>query len=242
MKKTVPFAFALLAMAGAAQAHQLWIEQPAGQNAQIRFGEYGDNLRETSPGLLDKFGGPTGTLVSSKGDKASDAVKTGTGFTLPFKAAQGDSIVAEDTKYPLYKFKRGDQEGASWYHPAARLVTDFAQQEPKLALDLVPAGKAGEFQLFFRGKPLPKAKVEMVTQSGWAKEGVTDEHGKVEFDMPWKGTYVAEVAHKDETPGERQGANGAEKYTVVNYVTSVTYVKAKGVAPIPAGPAATPNK
>ena len=41
-------ATAILAATGfgaAAQAHQIWLEQPAGQNAVIRFGEFGENLR-----------------------------------------------------------------------------------------------------------------------------------------------------------------------------------------------------
>ena len=102
----------------------------------------------------------------------------------------------------------------------------------------MPNGTPGEFKLVFKGQPLPKTKVSLVTQSGWAKEGRTDAQGLVKFDMPWQGTYVAEASHTDRTPGER----GADKYDGVSYVTTLTYVKADGVAPIPAGPAATPNK
>ena len=75
---------ALLAAATPVQAHQIWIEQSEGQNAVIRFGEFGENLREASPGLLDKFAKVTGTLVSAKGEQKSDATKTANGFTLPF--------------------------------------------------------------------------------------------------------------------------------------------------------------
>ena len=96
--------------------------------------------------------------------------------------------------------------------------------------------------MFFRGQPLAKAKVSLVTQSGWAKEAQSDEQGLVRFDLPWKGQYVAEVAHTDKTAGERQGPKGAEKYDGVSYVTSLTVLKADGVEPIAAGPAATPNK
>ncbi|ALG72634.1 cobalt ABC transporter substrate-binding protein [Azospirillum thiophilum] len=235
-------AVAALGFALPAQAHQIWIEQPDGQNATIRFGEFGENLREASPGLLDKFVKPAGTLVSAKGERASDAAKSTDGFTLPFKAADGESIVAEDAQYPLYSWKQGDKDTTNWFHPAARLITGFAEQQPKLALDLVPAGKPGQFKLFYKGQPKAKAKVTLVTQSGWAKEGHTDEQGLVSFDMPWKGTYVAEVAVNERSPGERPGANGAEKYDGVSYVTTLTYVHADGLAPIPAGPAAAPGK
>ncbi|MFT4268486.1 MAG: DUF4198 domain-containing protein [Xenophilus sp.] len=236
LKKTL-YAFGLAALAATANAHQIWLEQPGKGGAVIRFGEFGDNLREASPGLLDKFGKPTATLVSAQGEKSADGSKTASGFALPFSARPGEAIVAEDASYPLYKFKQDGKEVTSWYHPGARLITGFAAQQPKLALDLVPAGQPGEFKLFFKGQPLPKAKVALVTQSGWAKEGHTDEQGLVKFDMPWKGQYVAEASHIDRTPGERAG----EKYDGVSYVTTLTYVKAGGAAPVPAGPAAAPN-
>jgi hypothetical protein len=60
--------------------------------------------------------------------------------------------------------------------------------------------------------------------------------------MPWQGTYVVEVSFNDRNAGERAGANGAEKYDAVSYATTVTFVNAKGLPPIPAGPPATPNK
>jgi uncharacterized GH25 family protein len=158
MKKHWILVSALLAASGASQAHQIWLEQPAGESAGIRFGEFGDNLRETSPGLLDKFGKPVATLGSAQGEKAADGRKTGTGFALPFKAGKGESIVAEDAGYPLYTSKKGDQELRNCYHPAARLITGFAAQAPRLTLDVVPSGKAGEFKVIYKGQPLPKAK------------------------------------------------------------------------------------
>lgn len=241
--KASRIAIAVLALAAsAAQAHQIWIEQVAGQGAVIRFGEFGENLREASPGLLDKFVKPAATLVSAQGEKSADGVKTSTGFTLPFGAARGESIVAEDASYPLYTWKQGDKDTTNWYRPAARLVTDFAPLQPKLLLDLVPTGKPGEFRLFFRGQPKAKAKVVLVTQSGWAKEGQTDDQGLVSFDMPWQGTYVAEASHNERSGGERPGPKGAERYDGVSYATTLTYVKADGLPAVPAGPAATPGK
>jgi hypothetical protein len=233
---------ALIGSIASAQAHQIWIEQAEGQNAVIRFGEFGENLRETSPGLLDKFGKPTATLLSPKGEQKSDATKSSNGFTLPFKAAPGDGLVAEDASYPFFKTKQQDKEITGWYYPAARLLTGFAAQQPKLLLDLVPTGQDGQFKLVFKGQPKAKVKVTLVTESGWSKEAHSDEQGLVTFDMPWKGTYVAEVSFNDRTGGERPGANGAEKYDGVSYATTVTYVNANGLAPIPAGSPATPSK
>lgn len=241
MMKLVTAAAALFASIVSAQAHQIWIEQAEGQNAVVRFGEFGENLREASPGLLDKFAKVTGTLVAAKGEQKSDATKTADGFTLPFKASSGDGIVAEDASYPLYQSKQQDKQITGWYFPAARLITGFAAQKPKLTLDLVPTGQDGEFKLLFKDQPKAKTKVTLVTQSGWSKEAHTDEQGVVKFDMPWKGTYVAEVSFNDRTAGERAGTNGAEKYDSVSYATTVTYVNANGLPPLPAGPAAKPS-
>ncbi|MDB5877022.1 MAG: cobalt transporter substrate-binding protein [Variovorax sp.] len=251
MQKTLA-AFASIALtftlAPTVQAHQIWLEQPAGPSAVLNFGEFGENLRETSPGLLDKFGQPRATLVSAKGEQPLEVTKTPTGFALSAKAGQGDSIVAEDAHYPLYKTKQADKEGMGAYHPAARYVTGFAAQQPKLALDIVPTGKAGEFKVFFKGEPLPKAKVGVAVQSGWEKKAESDAQGIVRFDFPWQGNYVIETMHADRTPGERPAlvAKGAaastEKYDSVSYVTSLTVAVADGVAPIAAGPAAPANK
>lgn len=228
----------LLTFGTAAHAHHIWIEQPAGQAAVIRFGEFGENLREASPGLLDNFGRPTATLISAKGERGVEAVKSPTGFTLPFVAGAGETIVAEDSAFPLRTFKQGGRDVTSWFRPGARYVNGFAAQEPKLTLDVVPAGQPGTFKVFFRGQPLPKAKVSIVVQSGWAREAHTDEQGQVRFILPWKGSYVLEVGHIDRTPGERVG----EKYDGINHVTTLHVTQDEGTEPLPAGPAASPAK
>ena len=162
MTKISLAAIALFGLIAPAQAHQIWIEQADDQNAVVRFGEFGENLREASPGLLDKFVKVAGALVSAKGEQKAEATKTASGFTLPFKAASGDSIVAEDASYPLYTTKQQDKQITGWYYPAARYITGFAAQRPKLVLDLVPTGQDGEFKLFFKEQPKAKAKVTLV--------------------------------------------------------------------------------
>lgn len=242
MKKFVLSVVAIVGISSMAEAHQIWIEQPAGEAMVIRFGEFGENLREASPGLLDSFGKPTAILISAKGEQSAEAVKSATGFTLPFKAGEGDTIVAEDASFKLRKFKQGDKEVTSWYHPSARYVTGFGAQTPKLPLDIVPTGQPGAFKVFFKGQPLPKAKISIVVQSGWTKDARSDEHGQVNFELPWKGSYVLEASHTDRTPGERPGAGAPEKYDGITYASTLHVTQPDGVAPLPAGPAAAPNK
>lgn len=242
MKKNWMLAPALLCAVSTVQAHQIWLEESSQGNTVVRFGEFGENLREASPGLLDKFGKPAATLVSAKGDTSADGRKVADGFALPFKAEKGESIVAEDAQYPLYSWGEGDKQTRSWFYPATRQITDFSVQRPRLPLDLVPTGSPGELQLVYHDKPLPKTRITLTVQSGWMKEAQTDDQGKVTFDMPWAGTYVAEASHNDQTGGERKGAEGAGKYDVVYYVTTLTYDKPDGIEAVPAGPAASRNK
>ncbi|MDR0715836.1 MAG: hypothetical protein LBF50_00250, partial [Azoarcus sp.] len=102
---------AFLGLCATAQAHQVWLEQPEGENAVIRFGEFGENLRETSPGLLDNFGSPTAKLFTKSKTKALTPAKSATGFTLPVRLAPGESLTAEDALFPIRVFKREGPEG-----------------------------------------------------------------------------------------------------------------------------------
>ena len=238
-------------LATAAHGHQLWIEQAPGEAAMVRFGEFAENLREASPGLLDKFGQPTGVLVTRDGERPLLASKVADGFRLTapgggaVTAGPADSLVAEDLGYPLYKSRQGDGEISSWYRPAARHVTGFATQAPRLVLDIVPTGREGEFRITHKGQSLPKAKVTIALPSGWSRDAQSDAQGLVSFPMPWQGAYVLEASHMDRTPGERTAAAAApaaERYDRIHHVTTLSVVKAVGLAPLPAGPAATPGK
>ena len=118
--------------------------------------------------------------------------------------------------------------------PSARWVASLAKPvAPTAALDLVPTGKPGQLKVVFNGAPLPKAKVELVSPSGWAREATSGDDGTVTFALPWKGQYVAEVKHSDKTPGEAQG----QKYGEVSHLITLSFVQAEGMAS-PALPAA----
>jgi len=237
MKKTL-FALAVASLfCAGAQAHQIWIEPAQDQSAMVRFGEFGENLRETSPGLLDNFGRVQARLVGKAGEKPLAVSKQADGFALSAAPSNGESLVAEDAAFPLHTFKQGGKDVTSWYRPAARYATSFQAQQPALALDIVPAGAAGVFTVYLDGKPLPKAKVALVVPSGWMKESFSDEKGQVNFDLPWKGSYVLETSHIERKPGQRDG----KAYDGVNYVTTLHIINPQGAEPLPAGPAEKPH-
>jgi hypothetical protein len=235
MFKTLLTLAATAATATTAFAHQLWIESVPGQAAIARFGEYAHNLREASPGLLDRFGAPTGVLLGSEGETPLRVIKEATGFRLS---------VAEGQRFTL-----GAAENHTWYRPAARYATSFAAQVPRLALDIVPTGRDGEFQVTHNGQPLSKTKVTIAERSGWTQEAQSDAEGRVSFALPWQGLYVLETSHIDRTAGERplaasspsEGAM-AQRFDRVHHVTTLSVLKAGGLAALPPTPAATSGK
>ena len=225
---------------GSAQAHHVWLEQDASQT-KLYFGEFNENLRETSPGRLDGFGKPVAQKLVGAARQDIAATKTPDGFVLTTRVAKGESLIAQDAAYPIRERKEGEKTERSLYVPAARLITDASAQTPQLMLDVVPTGRTvkdqTELQVFFKGQPLAKARVAVHTASGWSQELRALDDGKLMVSMPWAGNYVMEVKHLD-TAGER----GAEKYDKANYVTSLTVQQAQGLSALPALPAATPSK
>jgi len=227
----------LAAIAPAAQAHHVWLEQE-GKTVKLQFGEFGLNQRETTPGLLDKFVAPRATLLKASGETELKLEKTAKGYVVGgVSLAAGDAIVAEDNAYPGWETTKDGKTSHHIWIPAARLATSFAAQQPKLALDIVPTGAPGEFKVFYKGQPLPKAKVAITVPSGWSKEAMADANGAIKFDMPWKGTYVLETAHTDKTGGERAGV----QYASASHTSSLTVAQPKGIAALPAGPALAPG-
>ncbi len=225
---------ALLAASGTAVAHHIWLESD-GQGAQLYFGEFGENVREGSPGLLDRLE-PSAKAVTATGEKALKVEKSAKSFAVTGEPGAGASIVAEDARYPMIVRTRDGATSRLMWLPAARVVPDLTARQPVLALDVVPAG-GNKFTVFFKGKALAKAKVAVVTPSGWAKELFTEADGSFAIDLPWRGTYVAEVKHEDKNAGKR----GEEAYDSASYVTSLTLVQPQGLDPLPAPPPAKSN-
>ena len=224
----------LLGLAGAlalpVSAHQLWIEQGNG-NAKLYFGEYGGNVRETSPGALDKLPRPEASVVTLEGNDAVEVKKKADAFDLGVRISRGQVLIAQESHYPAWDKKDGDTVARTVWIPAARFVPDLGPQEPALALDVFPTRHSGEFKVVFISNPLAGAKVRVVAASGWARELKSDDQGLVHIDLPWRGPYAIEVQHTDMRPGERPGATGPEKYDVAMFVTTLTFEQPTGPKP-----------
>lgn len=226
----------LLAAAAGAQAHQIWIEQDA-TGARLYLGEFADNLRERSPGMLDKFVQPTASLITAKGERPAALGKQTNSFVIAARAIPGESLIAQELGYPAWERKQGDRIERHVWVPAARWVGDFAARTPQLSLDLVPTGQPGQFQVFYKGQPLPEAKVDVVAASGWSREVQADKNGLISVALPWKSAYVLEAKHTDKGGVERAG----QKFDVGIYVTTLSFSLPQGLESPPPPPAATPT-
>ena len=92
--------------------------------------------------------------------------------------------------------------------------------------------------MFYQGKPLAKAKLELIAELGWKREFKTDEQGAVEAPLPWRGTYVIEVQHSDATPGKL----GEEAYDTVRCASTLSFRLADGPQGPPMPPAVAPKR
>lgn len=227
---------------GTVWSHQIWIEPAGAKAVRIQFGEFGENLREASPGISDKFVALQAQLLPREGTPRNVAVsKLAEGFALDALPRGSEALVAQDAMYPSSERKEGDRTLRSAYHPAARWAGGWAAAAPVLPLDVLPTGTPGEVQVMFNGAPLPKAKVVLVTASGWAREDRSDDSGKVSFSLPWRGAYLFEVSHSDRTARQRSTPAGSEAIDVTSYVSTLYVQQAKGLPALPPGPKAKPN-
>lgn len=210
----------------AAQAHHVWLEQDT-RGARLYFGEFGDNLRESSPGALDKFTKPQARLIDARGEaRELSATREAGGIAIAGRAGPGEALVAQESGYPAFDRKEGDKVvGRGIWVPAARWINGFDAQPARLTLDVVPTGKPGEFAVSWKGQPLSDAKVEVVAESGWSRGVTADKDGRFTVALPWQGLYAVEVRHTDRSGAERDG----QRYDTASYVTTLSFRLEQGL-------------
>ena len=74
-------------------AHALWVEKDSGA-LRLYFGEYAENLHETSPGRLDSIIEPRVTVVNAKGvEQPVDVRRENNHFVIPAGTEAGGGAV-----------------------------------------------------------------------------------------------------------------------------------------------------
>ncbi|RFC37853.1 MAG: hypothetical protein DID92_2727743153 [Candidatus Nitrotoga sp. SPKER] len=186
-----------------AAAHMLWLEGDA-TASKLYFGEYGENLRETSPGKLDNIVTPMITIVDTAGaEKSVTANRSSNYYAIP----GGATVLVQALKQPI----RTPQDKLA---PVQRGFL-YARQGKGGNLPLDIQQNANKLRLTFMGKPLAKAEITLIAPNGWEKPLHTDENGETSFSLLEPGLYVAEAKHKENHPGEFEGkAYSSENHTV----------------------------
>ncbi|WP_027469609.1 DUF4198 domain-containing protein [Deefgea rivuli] len=215
---------------GLAQAHEFWIEPTGSNQYKVFLGEYDLNAREHFPGMLDKITASRAIWHSKNSAKDVKSTKATDGFVIEQALAADDSLTFENSSYPVYDSEHeGKKIKAAWL-PAARYVTGGKPLKPSLTLDVLPTEKVGQFAVTLRGKPLPEAKVAVITPAGWKRELSTNAQGQIELPLPWQGNYLVLVNHTDVKPGKLKG----KSYQIANYATSLSFQQNTGAASLPA--------
>jgi Domain of unknown function (DUF4198) len=210
--------FMTLWMVSFAEAHYVWLERDGDGPARAYLGEWIDDIREKTGGLLDRikaprvFLGPSTEALPVKRNENN----------LEFQAkGRGDVRLVEHNMPPREDKEKGGITKTIYYAKAGRSET-----AAKLDLEFVPTAPNGNILvLMFRGAPLPKAEVTIVGPSKWQKPLVTNDKGQIDLPTPWAGRYVLEVTHFD----EKAGGNGGETFNRTRHITSLSFVQNDGI-------------
>jgi uncharacterized GH25 family protein len=180
-----------------AAAHALWLEGDT-SGAKLYFGEYSENLRETSPGRLDSIIEPQATVIDSTGsEKSVNAIRANSHFTIS-SGTKGATVLIQALKQPIRE-PQGENPGPA----QKRFMYSRLGRGGSLPLDIQETGNL--LRLSFMGKPAAKAEIIIIAPNGWEKHLRTDEKGEVSFSLTESGLYVIEAKHELKNPGEFEG-------------------------------------
>jgi hypothetical protein len=243
MKKSLILALlsapALVLSGPDAKAHQFWYQMDQGALTFL-YGDMDFNMREVSPGGLDKIANLQTRWVSPAGSSQVQLVKRQDSLALPTGMEVGaqDTLVSVDLEYPMFNTKRDGNSLRTYWVPATRWVGNLQSREPELTLDIVPTGLRDghtyQFQVTYLGEPLVGEPVRILVPSGWVKTIISDGEGKIEADLPWKGDYAVQLYFTDEVEGVRRLAGKEdEAYQLEGYNTTLSFSISEGVDPFP---------
>jgi len=218
MPRVFTTAALIFALSDIAHAHYVWLEREGEGSVRAYFGEWIDDIREKTGGLLDRFKAPRVFVGTS--DAALPLKRNENHLEFPAKG-RGDVRFVDNSVSPREDKEKGGITKTIYYAKVGR-----AETAAKLDLELVPTQANGNnFVLLFFNAPLPKAELTIIGPSKWEKPLVTDEQGRVTLPMPWAGRYVLEITHFDEKPG----GSGEEKFSRTRHISSLSFVQPTGL-------------
>ena len=201
-----------------ARAHYVWLERDGEGPARAYLGEWIDDIREKSGGMLDRIKAPK--VFLGAGTDALPVKRNDNNLEFPTKG-RGDVRLMDDSMPSREDKEKGGATKTIYYAKAGRSET-----AAKLDLELVPTTPNGNtLVVVFLGAPLPKAEVTIVGPSKWQKPLTSDAKGQITLPTPWAGRYVLEVTHFD----EKAGGSGAEKFNRTRHISSLSFVQQSGL-------------
>jgi hypothetical protein len=209
---------ATLSLAPSAHAHYVWLERDGDGPARAYFGEWLDDIREKTGGMLDRIKAPKVFLGSST--EALPVKRNDNNLEFQTKGG-GDVRLMEDSMPAREDKEKGGFTKTIYYAKAGRSETSA-----KLDLELVPTAPNGNaLVLLFKGAPLSKAEVTIVGPSKWQKPLVTNDKGQITLPTPWSGRYVLEVTHFD----HKASGTGNERFDRTRHISSLSFVQRDGI-------------
>lgn len=220
---------ASLLASGMAQAHYLWLE--SGQaGASLYYGEVDAQLKEKSPGKLDRIAAPQAFTA----DKAKPVELHRHANHLAIASGKAVTVLALEESVAVADLSKSNLGMAKSNYYARLGLPLAAGATSPLALDITQGSKANSFILLYRGQPLKNAKLGVIAPNTWMQEHKTDAQGAVEINTPWRGQYVVHVLHIDRTAGEFSG----QQYDNLRNHLTYTFSKKSGAH---AGPVRPPK-
>ena len=196
----------------------MWLERDGDGPARAYLGESINDIREKTGGLLDRIKAPQVFLGTSTNPLPAKRKESNLEIEV---RGHGDVRLVESGMPPREDKEKGGVTKTIYYAKAGR-----AETAARLDLELVPTAPDGNaFVLMLFGKPLPKSEVTIVGPPKWQKALTTDDNGQVTFPTPWAGRYVMELIHFD----ERSGGSGNEKFTRTRHISSLSFVRQRGI-------------
>lgn len=207
MKKLIVAALAL-SVAGAAQAHEVWIERGANGKAQIWLGEPERPLHQGGDPAFASLKAPR--LVP-----ASSAAQTrGPGY-IEVDVPAGDVRAWDDNVFKPWT-EDGKAAGVVYYARAGRAETRSA-----MPFEIVPATANGtKFTVLRDGKPVADKEVTIVSPQRWMLVQKTDANGQFDAPVRESGRYILKAEAKD----EGDFTTGAGKVALLTHVTTTSFV------------------
>lgn len=212
----------LSALVSVASAHSVWIEELPEGKLCVRFAEWGEDF-EKSPGHLDSFTQVSGWTPGEKGaPNLFDVQKKSDQFFLE-KADASKPAFAQ--AYFTVRKLHDDKPARSPIFYCRWQPEGAGAQKPALTMDIVPTEKAGEAQVYFRGKPLGNTEVEIFVPGGDGEKVKTDADGKVAVkDLSKPGPYMITIArYSEELPGFFNGV----PFNITSHSASLYWVVKK---------------